>query len=161
MKRLVVLALIGVLIGVLSMSCGKEKIVGLTDYEYDTTIVLDTIIVHDTTIVVDSTGVLDALDYYHALQLWINVRLNPIGRESYFPTVNTYDIIITIDSPTQMTFDMWWPVFNFNTGEGWAYEGLFRIVYNGPDNWQIIDITLSNAPSQRPTKTVLPVQTLR
>ena len=46
MKRLMVLALIGILIGVLSMSCRKEKIVGPT--EYDTTIVVDTIptIVH-------------------------------------------------------------------------------------------------------------------
>ena len=43
MKRLVVLTLIGILIGVLSMSCGTEKVIGPTEYEYDTTIMVDTI----------------------------------------------------------------------------------------------------------------------
>ena len=67
MKRLIVLTLVGILVGVLSMSCSKEttrEIIGPTEYdttvivEYDTTIVVDTIIVvimhYDTIIVYDT-----------------------------------------------------------------------------------------------------------
>ena len=53
MKRLVVLAFIGMLIGVLSMSCSKETITGPTEYEYDTTIMIEYDTIHDTTTITE------------------------------------------------------------------------------------------------------------
>lgn len=165
MKRLLTFTLAALLIGAFTGYEKEKLITGPTEYDttevVDTTIVVDTVIQYDTTIVYDTVDTSpDILDYYFALQLWINPQLNPYGLDSYYPTVNTYDITVIINNPTQMTFDVWWPAFNFTTNELWYYWGMFRVVYNGPGNWQVTDITPSGVPSH-PRTQAIPVRTLR
>ena len=89
MKRLIVLALIAVLVGVFSMSCSKdiEEVAG--PIVYDTTIVVDTVTTYDTTIVYDSTTMFDTVIVVDTI----------IQYDSTTTTV--YDTTIVIDTVIQ------------------------------------------------------------
>lgn len=82
-------------------------------------------------------------DFYDALQNWINLQL--AGTSSYYPTIGTEDIQVT-GSATVKTFDVYWIVIDFNSGEIWAYSGIFEATYQGSGSYTFKDNTPTNMP---------------
>ena len=143
MKRLVVLAFIGILIGVLSMSCSKETITGPTEYEYDT--------VHDTTIVEVHIYTPTKVHAYAVSQVFLDPEVLAYVEELYDINITSwtghYSCLwnatqITQEGNTFTLAGVVTPLFTYY-GDLWydiiEYENLV-LTYTGgdpssPDNW--------------------------
>lgn len=94
MKRLIVLAFIGILIGVLSMSCSKETITGPTKYAYDTmydsTIVIEYDTIHDTTIVEVPVYTPTKVHAYVVSQVFLDPEVLAYVEATYVITITSW-----------------------------------------------------------------------
>ena len=155
MKSLMAFVLITILVGVLSMSCGKETIREIAGpVEYDTTTVLDTITVVDTIEIVDTITISQCEPFvqfaFAALQYYGNAEIltfinNEFGIDDgwiYYLSITQCDL----QSPSPGVYNIY-GYANYWTIEFDAYyplEYYWGVSYLGNDpsdidNWELTD----------------------